>query len=131
MASSNSFEGKRILITGGGGFVGSHIADTLLASGAKVIAVDNFITGRKKNIAHLSGNSSFELIEQDVTKPLAIRDSLDGIFHMASPASPVDYAKFPIETLRVGSLGADNVLTLAKEKKCPVLVASTSEVYGD
>jgi dTDP-glucose 4,6-dehydratase len=131
MASDVSFERKRILITGGGGFVGSHIADTLLARGAKVIAVDNFITGRKKNVAHLAGNSSFELIEQDVTKPLSIRDSLDGIFHMASPASPVDYAKFPIETLRVGSAGADNILSLAKEKKCPVLVASTSEVYGD
>lgn len=125
------YQGKRILVTGGGGFVGSHLCDALLLKGAKVLAIDNFITGRNRNLAHLSGNAAFELLEQDVTLPLKIGGQVDGIFHMASPASPVDYAKHPIETLRVGSIGSDNVMALALEKKCPVLVASTSEVYGD
>ena len=107
------------------------MCDALLLKGAKVLAIDNFITGRNRNLAHLSGNAAFELLEQDVTLPLKIGGQVDGIFHMASPASPVDYAKHPIETLRVGSIGSDNVMALALEKKCPVLVASTSEVYGD
>jgi dTDP-glucose 4,6-dehydratase len=125
------FAGQGVLVTGGGGFLGSHLCERLLAQGGRVIAVDNFITGRKRNVNHLLGNSAFQLVEQDITRPLEIHEELAGIFHLASPASPVDYAKFPIETLRVGAMGADNILALAKEKNCPVLIASTSEVYGD
>ncbi|HXD00905.1 MAG TPA: UDP-glucuronic acid decarboxylase family protein [Verrucomicrobiae bacterium] len=126
-----SFEGKRLLVTGAAGFLGSHLCEKLLLSGGRVIAVDNFITGRKKNLAHLFGDPDFEWIEQDITRPMEIDGKLSGIFHMASPASPVDYAKYPIETLRVGALGAENILALARQRNCPVLIASTSEVYGD
>jgi dTDP-glucose 4,6-dehydratase len=123
--------GKRFLVTGGAGFLGSHLCEQLISRGARVLAVDDYITGRKQNLAHLTENPSFELISQDVTEPMDIDGPIGGIFHMASPASPVDYAKHPIETLRVGSLGADNMLSLAKAKNCPMLIASTSEVYGD
>ncbi len=126
-----AFAGKCVLVTGGGGFLGSHLCERLLAHGGRVLAVDDFITGRKKNVNHLLGNPAFQLVEQDITRPLEIHEDLAGIFHLASPASPVDYAKYPIETLRVGAMGADNILALAKEKNCPVLIASTSEVYGD
>lgn len=131
MTKNNSFKGKRFLITGGGGFLGSHLCETLIARGSQVVAIDNFITGRKKNVGHLLENPLFEFVAQDITRPLSLSGDLDGIFHMASPASPVDYAKYPIETLRAGASGADNVLALAKLKECPVLIASTSEVYGD
>lgn len=131
MADFVSFKGKHFLVTGGGGFLGSHLCEELLARGSKVMTADNFITGRKRNVAHLMGKPAFQLIEQDITRPFKIEGQLAGIFHMASPASPVDYAKYPIETLRAGAMGADNVLALARQKKCPVLIASTSEVYGD
>ena len=129
--ASVNMAGKRFLVTGGAGFLGSHLCEQLVSRGARVLAVDDYITGRKQNLAHLTENPSFELISQDVTEPMNIDGAIDGIFHMASPASPVDYAKHPIETLRVGSIGADNMLSLAKAKNCPMLIASTSEVYGD
>jgi len=128
---ANSFEGKRILVTGGAGFVGSHLCESLLSKGASVIVADNFITGRKKNLAHLLENKEIQLMDADITQRLNIDGDLDGIFHMASPASPVDYARYPIETLRAGAMGADHILRLAFEFSCPVLIASTSEVYGD
>jgi dTDP-glucose 4,6-dehydratase len=131
MTDPHSFSGKRLLVTGGGGFLGSHLCEALLSKGSEVVVADDFITGRKKNIDHLLGNPAFQLIEQDITGPLDIEWDLDGIFHLASPASPVDYAKYPIETLRVGAMGADHILELARQKSCPVLIASTSEVYGD
>ena len=131
MGNATTFRGERFLITGGAGFLGSHLCEALLSRGSQVVAVDDFITGRKKNLSHLHKNPAFEFIDQDITRPLQIQGGLAGIFHMASPASPVDYAKYPIETLRAGSTGAENVLTLAKLKGCPVLIASTSEVYGD
>jgi len=131
MIDSISLQRKRFLVTGGGGFVGSHLCEALLSKGGEVIVADDFITGRKKNVTHLIGNPAFRLVEHDVIRPLKIDGELAGIFHMASPASPVDYAKYPIETLRVGAMGADNILTLARQKNCPVLIASTSEVYGD
>lgn len=131
MADFISFKDKCFLITGGGGFVGSHLCEALLARGSRVIVADDFITGRKKNMTRLIGQPAFQLVEQDITRPLKIAGELAGIFHLASPASPVDYAKYPIETLRVGAEGADNILALAREKSCPVLIASTSEVYGD
>ncbi len=131
MAASSAYEGQRFLVSGGAGFLGSHLCEKLLSQGSQVLAVDDFITGRKKNLTHLTADPSFSLIHQDITRPLDVDGKLSGIFHLASPASPVDYAKFPIETLRVGALGADNILTLAMRKACPVLIASTSEVYGD
>lgn len=130
MNSANLKQG-RYLVTGGAGFVGSHLSERLLNLGCEVVVVDNFITGRKSNVKHLLGNSKFTLIEKDIIEPLEITGGLAGIFHMASPASPVDYMKYPIETLRVGAIGSDNVLTLARQKSCPILVASTSEIYGD
>src|SRR5258706_13756043 len=119
MADSISFKGRRFLVTGGGGFLGSHLCEALLSRGGEVIVADDFITGRKKNVAHLVGNPAFQLVEQDVTQPLEIYGELAGIFHMASPASPVDFAKYPIETLRVGAMAADNILALARKKNCP------------
>lgn len=125
------FPQGRYLITGGAGFIGSHLCEILLQMGCEVIVVDNFITGSPDNIQAFLRNPKFEFIEQDIINPLTLKGALRGIFHMASPASPVDYAKFPIETLRVGAIGSDHVLGLAREKNCPILVASTSEVYGD
>ncbi|MFM8270559.1 MAG: UDP-glucuronic acid decarboxylase family protein [Pseudomonadota bacterium] len=121
----------RYLVSGGAGFIGSHLCEALIADDCEVIAVDNFITGSPENVKELLRNSRFNLIEQDIIHPLKISGNLAGIFHMASPASPVDYAKLPIETLHVGAIGSDNILKLALEKKCRILVASTSEVYGD
>jgi len=121
----------RILITGGAGFIGSHLCDYLLKKGYDVIAMDNLITGKVDNIVHLAGNEHFHFIKQDVTEYLYVKGEIDYIFHFASPASPLDYQKYPIQTLKVGSLGTHKALGLAKEKKAKFLLASTSEVYGD
>ncbi|MBT8284381.1 MAG: SDR family oxidoreductase [Muriicola sp.] len=122
---------KKILITGAAGFLGSHLCDRFIKEGYHVIAMDNLITGDLKNIEHLFPLEHFEFYHHDVTKFLHIPGKLDYILHFASPASPIDYLKIPIETLKVGSLGTLNCLGLAKEKNATILVASTSEVYGD
>lgn len=122
---------KKVLVTGGAGFLGSHLCDRMLAEGYKVIAMDNLITGSLENIEHLMGNQDFEFYHSDVSKFVHVPGELDLIFHFASPASPIDYLKMPIQTLKVGSLGTHNLLGLAKEKKARIMVASTSEVYGD
>ena len=122
---------KKVLVTGGAGFLGSHLCDRMLAEGYKVIAMDNLITGSLENIEHLMGNEDFEFYHNDVTKFVHVPGELHYIFHFASPASPVDYLKMPIQTLKVGSLGTHNLLGVAKDKKARILVASTSEVYGD
>jgi len=119
------------VVTGGAGFLGSHLCDKLLQEGMKVICIDNLITGNTDNIAHLAGNKNFEFIKHDVTNYIFIPGKVNFILHFASPASPVDYLQLPIQTLKVGSLGTHKVLGLAKEKKARILLASTSEVYGD
>jgi dTDP-glucose 4,6-dehydratase len=121
----------RIVITGGAGFIGSHLCERFLAEGEVVIAIDNFSTGHPENVAHLFGNKRFSLIEQDVTNYLYVKGPVDAILHFASPASPIDYLQLPIQTLKVGSLGTHKALGLAKEKRARFLLASTSEVYGD
>ena len=119
------------LVTGGAGFLGSHLCERLIAEGHRVICVDNFLTGRPRNIAHLEGKPEFRLIEHDVSKPFEIEESVDYVLHFASPASPIDYLELPIQTLKVGSLGTHNALGVAKAKGARLLLASTSEVYGD
>ncbi len=122
---------KVAVIAGGAGFLGSHLCDRLLADGCKVIAVDNLLTGSLRNIAHLKKNKDFDFLKKDVSKSFTITGGVDYVLHFASPASPVDYLKHPIVTLRVGSYGTENALLLAKLKKARFLVASTSEIYGD
>jgi len=120
-----------VLITGGAGFLGSHLCDRFIAEGDNVICIDNLITGSTDNIAHLLGNPKFKFIKHDVTEYTYIKEELDYILHFASPASPIDYLQLPIQTLKVGSLGTHKTLGLAKEKNARYLLASTSEVYGD
>jgi len=119
------------VVTGGAGFLGSHLCDKLLTEGFKVICVDNLITGNTNNIAHLISNEDFKFVKHDITNYIYLPGRIDYILHFASPASPIDYLKFPIQTLKVGSLGTHKALGLAKEKKARFLLASTSEVYGD
>ena len=121
----------RALVTGGAGFLGSHLCERLLAEGFEVICMDNLITGDTDNIAHLAGRPRFSFIQYDVTNYIFIEGSLDYILHFASPASPIDYLQLPIQTLKVGALGTHKVLGLAKAKKGRFLLASSSEVYGD
>jgi UDP-glucuronate decarboxylase len=123
------FSGKRLLVTGGAGFLGSHLCERLLAEGAEVLSVDNYFTGRRSNIKHLLANPLFEAMRHDVTLPLVIE--VDGIFNLACPASPIHYQHDPVATTKVSVHGAINMLGLAKRMKCPILQASTSEVYGD
>ena len=119
------------VVTGAAGFLGSHLIDLLLKQGHKVVGIDNFVTGTVDNIAHLAGNPDFRFIQQDVTEFIFLEGPVEYIWHFASPASPVDYAELPIQTLKVGSLGTHKALGLAKQKGAHFLLASTSEVYGD
>jgi dTDP-glucose 4,6-dehydratase len=119
------------VVTGGAGFLGSHLSDRLLSEGHRVIAIDNLLTGNTGNIAHLAGNADFQFIHHDVTQYIHLASRVDYVFHFASPASPIDYLQLPIQTLKVGSLGTHNALGLAKAKGAKFLLASTSECYGD
>ena len=121
----------RAVVTGGAGFLGSHLSDRLLAEGYDVVAVDNLVTGSADNIAHLRDNPRFEYVRQDIIQPYTVDGPVDMVYHFASPASPVDYLELPLETLLVGSVGTHNTLDLARDKGARFLVASTSEVYGD
>ena len=122
---------KKVLITGGAGFLGSHLCDRFLHEGYDVICMDNLSTGSKENIEHLFGNENFTFIKHDVTNYIHVTGDLDLVMHFASPASPIDYLEMPIQTLKVGALGTHKALGLAKEKKARFLLASTSETYGD
>jgi dTDP-glucose 4,6-dehydratase len=122
---------KTSVVTGGAGFLGSHLCDRLLAEGHSVVCIDNLITGDTANIAHLFGNTRFKFFQHDVTEYIFLDGTVDYVFHFASPASPIDYLKFPIQTLKVGSLGTHKALGLAKAKNARFFLASTSEVYGD
>jgi dTDP-glucose 4,6-dehydratase len=122
---------KRTVVTGGAGFLGSHLCERLLAEGHRVVCVDNLVTGRTDNIQHLMERDDFELLVHDVSNPFYVEGEVDNVLHFASPASPVDYLELPIQTLKVGSLGTHNSLGLAKAKGARFLLASTSEVYGD
>ncbi len=131
MNAASGRKGRRVLITGGAGFLGSHLCDHLLGRGFRVICVDNFLTGSPDNIAHLTGHPRFQFLRHDVTQDLYIHGPLFAVLHFASPASPRDYLEHPIKTLKVGALGTHKMLGLAKHKKARFLLASTSEVYGD
>ncbi len=122
---------KKVLITGGAGFLGSHLCDRFIKEGCKVVAMDNLLTGDIENIGHLMAHPDFEFAHHDVSKYVHVSGELDYILHFASPASPIDYLKMPIQTMKVGSLGTLNCLGLAKDKGARMLIASTSEVYGD
>jgi len=121
----------RALVTGGAGFIGSHLCEFLLKNGWQVVCLDNFITGRPSNVSQLQNNPGFMFTEQDAIKRVDVSGSVDYVFHLASPASPVDYLTFPVQTLEAGAMGTRNALELAKDKKAVLLLASTSEVYGD
>ena len=121
----------RILVTGGAGFIGSHLCERFMSRGDTVLCLDNFLTGRESNSAGISSDPRFRLIRHDMSQPLSIEGPIDHLLHCASPASPPDYLKFPIETLKVGSVGTFNALEIARVKKAKFLLASTSEVYGD
>jgi dTDP-glucose 4,6-dehydratase len=121
----------RVLITGGAGFLGSHLTDRFLADGHQVVGLDNFITGHPDNIAHLASDQRYEFIQHNISTYTYVKGKLDGVLHFASPASPIDYLELPIPTLKVGALGTHNALGLAKEKGARFFLASTSEVYGD
>jgi dTDP-glucose 4,6-dehydratase len=123
--------GMRAVVLGGAGFVGSHLCERLLDDGAAVVAVDNFLTGSEENLRGLRGRPGFEFLEQDIVEGLSVQGPLDYVFNLASPASPIDYAQLPLETLRVGSIGTENALKLAEAQGAVFLQASTSEVYGD
>lgn len=122
---------RRVLVSGGAGFIGSHLCERLILEGSHVLCVDNFLTGSMENVTHLFGHPRFRFIKHDVTRDLFVPGSLDAVLHFASPASPIDYANLPIQTLKVGALGTHKMLGLAKAKKATFLLASTSEVYGD
>jgi dTDP-glucose 4,6-dehydratase len=122
---------KRAVVTGGAGFLGSHLCERLLAEGVAVVCVDNLVTGKRDNVAHLTARDDFAFLFHDVSRPIEIEGEIDYVLHFASPASPIDYLELPIQTLKVGSLGTHNSLGLAKAKKARYLLASTSEVYGD
>jgi len=122
---------KTVLIAGGAGFIGSHLCDLFLSKNYKVICLDNLITGRLENLCHLKSNKNFKFVKHDISRPIHLNGTIDMILDFASPASPVDYLNYPIQTLKVGSLGTHNCLGLAKLKKARFLLASTSEVYGD
>ena len=122
---------KKVLITGAAGFLGSHLCDLFISKNYKVLAIDNLITGNLKNLSHLESNSDFEFRKIDITNDFVIDDPIDYVLHFASPASPIDYLQIPLETLRVGSLGTENVLKISLKNKARILIASTSEVYGD
>ena len=121
----------RVLITGGAGFIGSHMADRLIAEDHQVIAMDNLVTGDLANIAHHRSNPNFEFIHHDISNHIHVAGHLDWVLNFASPASPIDYMEFPIQTLKVGALGTHNALGLAKAKGAKFVLTSTSEVYGD
>ncbi len=121
----------KVLVTGGAGFLGSHLCERLLSEGHSVICLDNFLTGKRENIEPFFKNPHFQLLESDASKYISVDGNLDAVFHLASVASPVYYTKYPIQTLKSGALGSHNTLGLAKDKKCRYLLASTSEVYGD
>jgi len=122
---------KRAVVTGGAGFLGSHLCEKLLGNGIAVVCVDNLVTGKRENVAHLAARDDFEFVLHDVSQPITIEGDVDYVLHFASPASPIDYLELPIQTLKVGSLGTHNSLGLAKAKGARLLLASTSEVYGD
>jgi len=125
------FDGPRVVVTGGAGFLGSHLCDVLLVAGAQVVCLDNFLTGTPANVAHLVGRDDFRLLRPDLTDFVHVPGRVDAILHFASPASPADYLQLSIHTLKVGAIGTWHALGLAKEKQARLLLASTSEIYGD